>query len=92
MRIPKLTQGLLHSIIGPQTNPSTGAATYATTQRNKNVIVDKICIIVLVLPTKSMFKHLKNMPYTTLKISMGPYARGTPDNWPAYPCVKTALI
>jgi len=69
MCILHLAQSLLHTIILPREIPSTGASTYTTTHRNKNVIVDKIkhIFIVLVLPTKSIFKHLKNMPYTIYK-------------------------
>ena len=47
------------SIIGPWAKQCTVALTYTTTHRNKTVNVDKIkhIIIVLVLPTKSVFKH-----------------------------------
>ena len=47
------------SIIGPRAKERTGAPTYTTTHMNKTVNVDKIkhIFIVLVLPTKSVFKH-----------------------------------
>jgi len=49
----------LNSIIGPQAKGCTGAPTYSTTYMNKTVNVDKIkhIFIVLVLPTKLLFKH-----------------------------------
>jgi hypothetical protein len=52
-------QGHLNSIIGPWEKQCTGAHTYTTTHRNKTVNVDKIkhIFIVLVLPTKLVFKH-----------------------------------
>ena len=56
-------QGHLNSFICPPPPPRseqcTGANTYTTTHRNKTVNVDKIrhIFIVLVLPTKSVFKH-----------------------------------
>jgi hypothetical protein len=54
-----LEQGHLNSIIGPRAKQFTGANTYTTTRRNKTVNADKIkhTFIVLVLPTKSVFKH-----------------------------------
>ena len=53
--------GRLISIIGPQSKQYTGAPTYTATHRNKNVNVDKIkhIFIVLVLPPKSVFKRSK---------------------------------
>jgi hypothetical protein len=50
-------QGHLNSIIGPWEKQCTH--TYTTTHRNKTVNVDKIkhIFIVLVLPTKLVFKH-----------------------------------
>ena len=52
-------QGCLNNIIGSRAKQSTGAHTYTTTHRNETVNVDKIkhIVIVLVLPTKSVFKH-----------------------------------
>ena len=52
-------QGRLSSIIGPQAQRCTEAATYSTTDRDNTVNVDNIkhIFIVLVLPTKSVFKH-----------------------------------
>ena len=52
-------QGRLSSIVGPGAEQCTEVNTYATTHRNKNVNVDKINhkFIVLVLSTKSVFKH-----------------------------------
>ena len=49
----------LNSIIGPWPKGCTGAPTYSTTYMNKTVNVDKIkhIFIVLVLPTKLLFKH-----------------------------------
>ena len=49
-------QGLLNTIIGPRVKQCPGALTYTATRRNKNVNVNKIShiFIVLVLPTKSV--------------------------------------
>ena len=52
-------QGRLRSIVGPGEEQCSEVKTYATIHRNKNVNVDKIThkFIVLVLSTKSVFKH-----------------------------------
>ena len=52
-------QDRLNSIVGPRAKQFTGAPTYMTTHKNKNVNVNKIdhIFIALVLPTKSVFKH-----------------------------------
>jgi hypothetical protein len=52
-------EGRLNSIITPREKQCTGAHIYTTTHRNKTVNVDKIkhIFIVLVFPTKSVFKH-----------------------------------
>jgi hypothetical protein len=54
-------QGLLNSIICPRAKQCTGVPTFTTTCRNKNVNVDKIkhIFIVLVFPTKSVFNIKK---------------------------------
>ena len=46
---------------GPRANQCTGDYAYRTTHRNKSVNVDKIkhIFIVLICPTKPVFKHLK---------------------------------
>ena len=88
MCILHLAQSLLHTIILPREIPSTGASTYTTTHRNKNVIVDKIkhIFIVLVLPTKSIFKHLKKHAVHNIQIlAWGPYARGAPGQLVSVP-------
>jgi len=48
-------------------------------------MLDKIkhISILLVLPTKLVFKHKKNMPYRTL--AWGSYARGAPGQLPSMP-------
>jgi hypothetical protein len=53
--------------MGPQQKQCTGAHTNTTTHRNKTVNVYKIkhVYIVLVFPTKSVFKPQKNIQYTT---------------------------
>jgi len=49
--------------------------------------------ITLVLPTKSVFKHSKHMPYTTYIDKHGaPMLVVHPGNRPSYPCVKTSLF
>ena len=52
-------QRRLNSIIGLRAKQCTGAHSHKTTRRNKTVNADKIkhTFIVLVLPTKSVFKH-----------------------------------
>jgi hypothetical protein len=62
---------------------------------NKTTNVDRIknTFIALVLPTKSVL-NIKNHAVHNIHrlIIMGPYTRGPPGNYPACPCVKTALI
>ena len=72
--IPYYAQGRLISIISPQSKQYTGTPTYTTTHKNKNVNVDRIkhIFIVLILPPKSVFKPSKNMPYTTCIDKHGP--------------------
>jgi hypothetical protein len=49
--------------------------------------------IVLMLPTKSVFKALKkHVVYNIHRLAWDPYVRGAPCNCPACPCVKTTLI
>jgi len=52
-------QGRISSIIGTRAMQRTVVHSYTTTHRNKTVEIDKIkhILIVLVLPTKSMYKH-----------------------------------
>ena len=50
----------------------------------------------MVGPTKSLLKHCLNIKnhavHSIHKLGWGPCSRWTPGNWPACPCVKTALI
>ena len=50
------------SIIGLRVKQCTGVPTFTTNHRNKNVNADRIkhIFIVLILTTKSVFKHLKH--------------------------------
>ena len=87
-------QGSLKKHYRSPGNTVHGTHTYITTDRNKNVNVDKIkytCIFIVLVPlTKSVLK--KNAVHNIHKLAWGPYARGPSCNCPACPCVKTALI
>ena len=64
-------QGHLNSIKGPRAKQHTGANTCKTTHRKKSANVDKIkhIFIVLVFPTKLVFKHDKNAVHTIHKLA-----------------------
>ena len=66
---------------------------YLTTHRNKTVNVYKIkhIDIVLVFPTKSVFKPQKNIQYTTCIDKHGATMPVVPGKCPACPCVQTVL-
>ena len=89
-----LYQGRLNSIIGPRAKQCTGVPTYTTTHRNKNVMVDRIkhiSSIVLIFPTKSVFKHKKHVAHNIYRLAWGPILVAPPGNCPACPCVKMGL-
>jgi len=54
-----MNRAVFNSITGPRAKQCTGAQIYTTTYRNKTGNVDRVKhkFIVLVLPTKSVFKH-----------------------------------
>jgi hypothetical protein len=81
-------QGHLNNIIGPRAKQYTGTHIYTTTHRNKTVNVDKIkhIFIVLVFPSKSVFKHLRNHALHSIhRLSRGVYAHGAPKQLPSVP-------
>ena len=88
-------RAVISSIIGPWAKQWTGVPTYTITHRNKTVNVDKIkhIFIVLVLQTKSVFRH-KTKTWSTqyTQVSIDPYVRRAPGNCLACPCVNTALL
>ena len=84
-------QGHLNNIISPRAKQYTGAHTYITTHTTVNADKIKHIFIVLVLTTKSMFKHKKHAVHNTHRLAWGPYIVGPLGNCPVCPWVKTVM-
>ena len=80
-------QGRLKNIVFPRTRQCTGTHTYTTTITLNVDNIEHIFIVWYVFPPKSMIKYLKTCHTRYRQISSCP-----PDNCPASPYVKTALV
>jgi hypothetical protein len=73
----------------PRSKQCTEATIYTNTHRNKTVFftwsIKLNIFLVLVLPTKSVFKHKKHAVYNIHILVWGSFARGTPGKLPIVP-------
>jgi hypothetical protein len=92
--IINITQGHLNSIIDTGKVVHWGPYTYTTTHRNKTANMDNIkhIFIILIFPTKSVFKNIKKHAIHNIhRLAWGLMLVGPPLNCPTCPCTKTAL-